>query len=119
VTALALGIGVNSAIFSIVNEMLFRPLPVRAPEQIVTLSTVDDHVPFPHGMSYVDFLDHRAQLDVFDDLLAYTFAAVKLSTDDGGERRKFKRGGFRRPKVCRFCVDKTDYIDYKDVRVIR
>ena len=86
VTALALGIGVNSAIFSIVNEMLFRPLPVRAPEQIVTLSTVDDHVQFPHGMSYVDFLDHRAQLDVFDDLLAYTFAAVKLSTDDGGER---------------------------------
>lgn len=82
----ALGIGVNSAIFSIVNEMLFRPLPVRAPEQIVTLSTVDDHVQFPHGMSYVDFLDHRAQLDVFDDLLAYTFAAVKLSTDDGGER---------------------------------
>lgn len=81
-----LGIGVNPAIFSIVNEMLFRPLPVRAPEQIVTLSTVDDHVQFPHGMSYVDFLDHRAQLDVFDDLLAYTFAAVKLSTDDGGER---------------------------------
>ena len=39
-----LGIGVNSAIFSIVNEMLFRPLPVRVPEQIVTLSTVDDHV---------------------------------------------------------------------------
>ena len=86
VTTLALGIGVNPAIFSIVNEMLFRPLPVRAPEQIVTLSTVDDHVRFPHGMSYVDFLDHRAQLDVFDDLLAYTFAAVKLSTDDGGER---------------------------------
>ena len=113
-----LGIGVNPAIFSIVNEMLFRPLPVRAPEQIVTLSTVDDHVQFPHGMSYVDFLDHRAQLDVFDDLLAYTFAAVKLSTDDGGEGGKFKRGGFRRPKVCRFCVDKTDYIDYKDVRVM-
>ena len=64
VTTLALGIGVNPAIFSIVNEMLFRPLPVRAPEQIVTLSTVDDHVQFPHGMSYVDFLDHRAQLDV-------------------------------------------------------
>ena len=81
-----LGIGVNPAVFSIVNGMLFRPLPVRAPEQIVTLSTVDDHVRFPHGMSYVDFLDHRAQLDVFDDLLAYTFAAVKLSTDDGGER---------------------------------
>ena len=30
----------------------------------------------------------------------------------------FRRGGFRRRKVCRFCVDKTDYIDYKDVRVM-
>ena len=27
-----------------------------------------------------------------------------------------KRGGFRRPRVCRFCVDKIDFIDYKDVR---
>ena len=38
---------------------------------------------------------------------------------DKKEGGKFKRGGFRRPKVCRCCVDKTDYIDYKDVRVIR
>ena len=31
---------------------------------------------------------------------------------------RFPRGGFRRPKVCRFCKDKIDYIDYKDVRVM-
>ena len=31
---------------------------------------------------------------------------------DGG----FRKGGFRRRRVCRFCVDKIDYIDYKDVR---
>ena len=30
----------------------------------------------------------------------------------------FRRGGFRRRRVCRFCVDKIDYIDYKDVRVM-
>ena len=35
---------------------------------------------------------------------------------DGGFRRG--GGGFRRKKVCRFCVDKIDYIDYKDVRVM-
>ena len=29
-----------------------------------------------------------------------------------------RRGGFRRKRVCRFCVDKVDYIDYKDVRVL-
>ena len=31
---------------------------------------------------------------------------------DGG----FRKGGFRRRRVCRFCVDKIDFIDYKDVR---
>ena len=30
----------------------------------------------------------------------------------------FRRGGFRHRKVCRFCVEKIDYIDYKDVRVL-
>ena len=55
-------------------------------------------------------------------------------TDDRGGRRgssggrsgsgaaggggAFRRGGFRRRTVCRFCVDKTDYIEYKDVRVM-
>ena len=38
----------------------------------------------------------------------------------GGAGGGFRRGagGFRRKKVCRFCVDKIDYIDYKDVRVL-
>ena len=38
---------------------------------------------------------------------------------DGGKSGGAKRsGGMRRRKVCRFCVDKIDYIDYKDVRVL-
>jgi len=41
------------------------------------------------------------------------------SSDDGGFRRGGGGGGgFRRKKVCRFCVEKIDYIDYKDVRVL-
>ena len=36
----------------------------------------------------------------------------------GGAGSEFRRGGFRRRKVCRFCVDKTDHVDYKDVRVM-
>lgn len=36
-------------------------------------------------------------------------------TGGGGGPR---RGGFRRRRACRFCVDKIDYIDYKDVRVL-
>ena len=40
---------------------------------------------------------------------------AKSSGKSGGGRRG---GGMRRRKVCRFCVDKIDYIDYKDVRVL-
>ena len=47
-----------------------------------------------------------------------------MSDERGGRRPSrsggggFRRGGFRRRRVCRFCVDKIDYIDYKDVRVL-
>lgn len=36
----------------------------------------------------------------------------------GGGRGGGRRGGGRRRKVCRYCVDKVDYIDYKDVRLL-
>ena len=42
-------------------------------------------------------------------------AKAKAKPRGGGE---FKRGGFRKPKFCRFCKDKIDYIDYKDVRMM-
>ena len=50
-------------------------------------------------------------------------ARAKVRAKAGGGRRPsggggFKRGGFRRPKGCRFCKEKIDYIDYKDVRVL-
>ncbi len=37
------------------------------------------------------------------------------SGSSGGRPRG---GGFRRPRVCRFCVDKIDYIDYKDIKLL-
>jgi predicted permease len=86
VLTLALGIGVNSAIFGVVNALLLRPLPVRASEELVTLSKLDDHIEFPHGMSYVDYLDLREQVAEFSDLMAYTFVAASLGTTEGAER---------------------------------
>ena len=66
VITLALGIGANTAIFSIVNAVLLRPFPYHAPEQLVTLGEF-----VPRGsVSYPNFVDWRAQSTVFESASA-------------------------------------------------
>ena len=69
---LALGIGVNSAIFSIVNAVLFRPLPVERPEELVNIyghaSTSSAH----ETHSYPNYLEYRQQTTTLSDLVAYS-----------------------------------------------
>ena len=84
VIALGLGIGVNVAIFSIINGFLLRPLPVRAPAQIVVLASEQTGAPLgAYLFSYPDFSDLRNQTgDAFSELLAYQIGMDGLS-DDG------------------------------------
>ena len=64
VLTLTLGIGANTAIFSIVNAVLLRPLPYQAPEQLVTLGESA-----PRGaVSYPNFVDWRTQSSLFDSV---------------------------------------------------
>ena len=69
VVTLALGIGANTAIFSVVNSLLFRPLPVPGARGLVALTETEQGVPFPHGVSYRNFLDYRAMDEVFADTI--------------------------------------------------
>ena len=80
VLTLALGIGANTAIFSVVNAVLLRPLPYRSPDQLVHIWETDlksktSQVP----PSYPDFLDWRAQNHVFDKIAAYNWARFTLT----------------------------------------
>ena len=71
VLTLALGIGANTAIFSVVNTVLLRPLPFAASNQLVSVvSTRRGNV--PDNASYPDFADWRAQNHVFSEMAAYT-----------------------------------------------
>jgi putative ABC transport system permease protein len=69
VLTLALGIGANSAMFSIINAVLLRPLPYRDPQRLVLLS---EHWPqFPRlSLSYLNFRDWRDQSHSFEAVAA-------------------------------------------------
>ncbi len=72
VIALALGIGANSAIFSVVNAVVLRPLPFPKPEQLVVVSEYNrQQGPKPFNGSYPNYLDWRAQQSVFAQMAAY------------------------------------------------
>lgn len=78
VLTLALGIGATTAIFSVVNTVLLRPLEYREPDQIVTAWSLNLKNSRRYNVSGPDFRDWREQSRSFSDLA--TFAAGELST---------------------------------------
>lgn len=86
VLSLALGLGANTAIFSLINTLMLRPLPIRRPEQLVALNNVGENRMFSN-FSYLNYQDLRARNDVFADLIAYRITPLSLSHDGVNERR--------------------------------
>src|SRR4051812_29249859 len=80
--ALALGIGVNTTVFGIVDSLLLRPLPVAHPEQLVQLYTADARIGRQPN-SYLNYADLAKQNTVFSGLIAYQFTPMGLTI--GGE----------------------------------
>lgn len=83
VLSLALGIGANTAMFSMINAVLLRDLPVRAPEELVEVYTSDsDGYPYATS-SYPDFMDLRERTDLFSGVVGTRTFLARL--ERGGQ----------------------------------
>jgi predicted permease len=79
VLSLALGIGANTTIFTLVNAVLLRPLPVEDPSTLAAVSTVDSQNPGLLLCSYPNYKDYRDRNQVFSSLLLYTTVTINLT----------------------------------------
>ena len=88
ILALALGIGANTSIFSVVNAVLLRPLPYPQPERLVGLwqkiTTATQSGPL--GCSVPDYIDYRDQTQTLENVAAILNWSYNLATPSGAER---------------------------------
>jgi putative ABC transport system permease protein len=95
VIALTLGIGANTAIFSVVNGVLLRPLPYKNPDRIVTIwePSRGGHT---LGLTDLEFFDYREQNHVFEELAAFATGSGNLTGTGEPERvaATWASGGF-------------------------
>ncbi len=82
VLSLGLGVGVNTAMFSLVDSLLFRPLPVTAPDALVDLFTTGGNGDEYATSSYADYRDLEAQNTVFSAMTAYSPMMAPLALGD-------------------------------------
>jgi putative ABC transport system permease protein len=106
IAVLTLGIGANTAIFSVVNAVLLRPLPFPESRSIVTVFHVPPAAAFPgikrFSVSAANYLDWRKQNDVFDSISVFS-------------RRGLRIGGGSKPRVLTATISDADF--FKVVRV--
>jgi putative ABC transport system permease protein len=80
VLTLALGIGANSAVFSVVNSVLLRPLPYAQPDRLMAVESMWTRGGlYPNSLSYPDFFDFRAQNHVFEHLVTSRDTSLALT----------------------------------------
>ena len=84
VVSLAIPIGLNTAIFTIVDSLLFRPLPVVRPGELVDVYTSHPDGERYSTSSYQDYLDLRAANDVFTDMAAHVPISAAVRVDGTG-----------------------------------
>ncbi|MEL7369119.1 MAG: ABC transporter permease [Myxococcota bacterium] len=87
VLSLALGISINTAVFSLIDSLLYRPLPVSAPEDLTAIYVRDAPEQPLHGLSYPDYEDLSARKDLFASVIAHVPMSFNMTIDAGqGDR---------------------------------
>ncbi|MGH9663978.1 MAG: ADOP family duplicated permease, partial [Bryobacteraceae bacterium] len=84
ILTLAVGIGATTAVFSIVNGVLFRPLPYPEPDRLTMLFEVSPQMG-PGSVSYLDYLDWKAAARSFTNMAAYRTQWANLMSEAGPE----------------------------------
>ena len=78
VLTIALGIGINTALFTVFDAFVLKPLPLKDPAKLVTLEGHDKHGQRRRLFSYLDYLDYQQQNPVFSDLIAWNKVSATL-----------------------------------------
>jgi predicted permease len=84
ILSLALGIGANTSIFSIVNSALLKPLPVEKPDELVYVFGGTRNNPYS-VCAYPEYIDYRDNNQVFSGLMAYGSISVSFGSDERTE----------------------------------
>src|SRR3989304_4008336 len=85
VISLALGIGANTTIFTLINAVFLNPLPARRVSELVAVLTVDATNPGVWTVSYPNYRDIRDGNQVFSGLAAYSFPNLLSMNASGGQ----------------------------------
>ncbi len=83
VLTLAVGIGANTAVFSLINAVMFRPLPFDDADRIVEVHRKD----LDDFFSHLDYQEYRDRSDVFESMACWSYAPISIGLDEASELR--------------------------------
>lgn len=85
ILTLALGVGANTTVFSVINGLLLRPLPVPASDRLVVIGTDDNSLPANYSLSEPMFRGLERRRHVFSDVFAFNHSRLQVKRANGTE----------------------------------